>query len=283
MGPFRAFAPSYADAPWQGSDKCHDLFELPVFYGVGGVAGEGGTMAAMERLEDKAIVLLCCLPAFALAGAGTAAGAVVLCLAVSLAAAYEVVDARGRLLFPFALCTAAAMVPACLAFVPLAVYDLSRDPHRWALAVAGVPFIVAAMRADAGLTALVCAACSCLVAFLLARRTAFFLARERQTMRLRDALAERTFALQEKCDGLAAVVASPPIDAASAERPVSFAALTDREYEIVQLIADGLDNKQIAAAAYMGEGTVRNHISAILSKLDLKSRTQIAIAYLHCR
>ena len=65
-----------------------------------------------------------------------------------------------------------------------------------------------------------------------------------------------------------------------ATRPAPFAALTDREYEVVQLIAEGLDNKQIAAAACMGEGTVRNHISSILSKLDLKNRTQIAIAYI---
>lgn len=63
-------------------------------------------------------------------------------------------------------------------------------------------------------------------------------------------------------------------------RPHAFAQLTDREYEVVKLIAQGLDNKEIAATAYMGEGTVRNHISTILTKLELKNRTQIAIAYL---
>lgn len=63
-------------------------------------------------------------------------------------------------------------------------------------------------------------------------------------------------------------------------RPHAFAKLTDREYEVVKLIAQGLDNKEIAATAYMGEGTVRNHISTILTKLELKNRTQIAIAYL---
>ena len=240
-------------------------------------------MADMERLEDKAIVLLCCLPAFALTGAGTAAGAVALCVAAALAAAFEVVGARERLLLPLTLCTVAAVLPGCLAFTPLAVYDLSRDPHRWALAAAGAPFIASALRTDVGLLVLAGVACSCLVAFLLARRTAFFLVRERQAARLRDAFAERTFALEEERDGLAAAAASSSTTAASTERPAPFVGLTDREYEIVQLIADGLDNKQIAAAAYMGEGTVRNHISAILSKLDLKNRTQIAIAYLRCR
>lgn len=61
--------------------------------------------------------------------------------------------------------------------------------------------------------------------------------------------------------------------------PPSFSQLTDREREVARLIAEGLDNKEIAAAAYMGEGTVRNHISSILSKLHLKNRTQIAIAW----
>ncbi len=63
-------------------------------------------------------------------------------------------------------------------------------------------------------------------------------------------------------------------------RPAAFSCLTEREYEVVRLIAQGLDNRQIATEAYMGEGTVRNHISTILTKLGLRNRTQIAIAYL---
>lgn len=63
-------------------------------------------------------------------------------------------------------------------------------------------------------------------------------------------------------------------------RPAAFNCLTDREFEVAELIARGLDNKEIAATAYMGEGTVRNHISSILAKLGLRNRTQIAIAYL---
>lgn len=76
---------------------------------------------------------------------------------------------------------------------------------------------------------------------------------------------------------------SPARDADAAwEYPgnlAEFSALTERECEVVHLIAQGLDNKEIAAAAYMSEGTVRNHISAVLSKLELRNRTQIAIAY----
>ena len=58
-----------------------------------------------------------------------------------------------------------------------------------------------------------------------------------------------------------------------------FPQLTDREREVVALIAEGLDNREVAAAAYMGEGTVRNHISSILAKLGLRNRTQVAVAY----
>ena len=69
---------------------------------------------------------------------------------------------------------------------------------------------------------------------------------------------------------------------ATAERPdlaTVFPQLTDREREVVALIAEGLDNREVAAAAYMGEGTVRNHISSILAKLHLRNRTQIAVVY----
>ena len=55
--------------------------------------------------------------------------------------------------------------------------------------------------------------------------------------------------------------------------------LSERENEVITLIARGLDNKQIAATLFIGEGTVRNHISVILTKTKLKNRTQLAIRY----
>jgi len=59
----------------------------------------------------------------------------------------------------------------------------------------------------------------------------------------------------------------------------SLGKLSEREYEIVELVAKGLDNKEIAGILFISEGTVRNHISAILTKLDLKNRTQLAIRF----
>jgi DNA-binding NarL/FixJ family response regulator len=55
--------------------------------------------------------------------------------------------------------------------------------------------------------------------------------------------------------------------------------LTDKEGAIVELVAEGLSNREIAAKLYLGEGTVRNAISVILEKLGLKGRTQMAIFY----
>jgi DNA-binding NarL/FixJ family response regulator len=49
------------------------------------------------------------------------------------------------------------------------------------------------------------------------------------------------------------------------------------ELRIIRLIGTGLANKEIAAELAFSEGTVRNYISGILQKLDLRDRTQIAI------
>lgn len=56
--------------------------------------------------------------------------------------------------------------------------------------------------------------------------------------------------------------------------------LTKREIEVVELIAQGLTNGEIASNLFISEGTVKNTVSNILSKLELKHRTQIAIFYL---
>jgi DNA-binding NarL/FixJ family response regulator len=58
-----------------------------------------------------------------------------------------------------------------------------------------------------------------------------------------------------------------------------FAELTPRENEIVALIAEGLSNAQIAEKLFLADGTVRNHVSAILEKTGLEHRTQIAVQF----
>ncbi len=53
--------------------------------------------------------------------------------------------------------------------------------------------------------------------------------------------------------------------------------LTEREIDICRLIAEGKNNLEIAGALYLSEGTVKNHITKILIKLDLRDRTQLAV------
>ncbi len=60
---------------------------------------------------------------------------------------------------------------------------------------------------------------------------------------------------------------------------VSTEALTGREIEVLALVAEGVNNRDIATKLFIGEGTVKSHIKNILGKLDATSRTEpVAIA-----
>lgn len=58
-----------------------------------------------------------------------------------------------------------------------------------------------------------------------------------------------------------------------------FASLKETEMDIVRLVAEGKNNKEIAQTLHFSEGTIRNYLSRILEELDLRDRTQLAIAY----
>lgn len=59
--------------------------------------------------------------------------------------------------------------------------------------------------------------------------------------------------------------------------------ISEREFSIVKLVAEGLSNREIAETLYLSEGTIRNYLSTILEKLDLRDRTQLAVFYYqHC-
>lgn len=59
--------------------------------------------------------------------------------------------------------------------------------------------------------------------------------------------------------------------------PPGFAELTPREREVLRLIAQGASNREIAKALYISEGTVKNHVTNLLGRLELRDRTQAAI------
>jgi DNA-binding NarL/FixJ family response regulator len=59
--------------------------------------------------------------------------------------------------------------------------------------------------------------------------------------------------------------------------PASLAELTPREKDVLRLIASGANNREIAQQLYISEGTVKNHVTNILNRLNLRDRTQAAI------
>lgn len=71
-----------------------------------------------------------------------------------------------------------------------------------------------------------------------------------------------------------APAARPP---ASAPRDALEEPLTDKEERVLQLIAEGLSNKQIGATVFLAEGTVKNYVSRIMDKLHARSRTELAV------
>lgn len=55
--------------------------------------------------------------------------------------------------------------------------------------------------------------------------------------------------------------------------------ISQKELDIIQLVAQGYNNKEIASELFLSEGTVRNYLSGILDKLNLRDRTQLAVFY----
>jgi DNA-binding NarL/FixJ family response regulator len=77
--------------------------------------------------------------------------------------------------------------------------------------------------------------------------------------------------------GMMAKVMAGRVQEAPASLPLELQELTPRELEVLKLIAAGANNKEIAQQLYISEGTVKNHVTNLLSRLNLRDRTQAAI------
>ena len=77
--------------------------------------------------------------------------------------------------------------------------------------------------------------------------------------------------------GMIDKVMSGQIDKSAATLPSGLTELTPRELEILKLIAGGSNNREIAGQLYISEGTVKNHVTNILTRLNVRDRTQAAI------
>ena len=236
-------------------------------------------------------------------------------IAVLCSALTEAASMPAGVLALSAYCAVACFVPAALAFAPLALYDCARCIHRadvlrFSGALALIAIVACLMRATVPPLSTASLLCSAAAACVLSVRTSTTLARQRIAWSTRDALAsqalslrKRNRSLRDSLDKMSAMTAQndeeTAIDSSTERtlddsvsdecannaalreqlRPAPFTCLTEREYEVARLVAEGLDNREIAATAYLSEGTVRNNISSILSKMELKNRTQIAVAY----
>ena len=93
------------------------------------------------------------------------------------------------------------------------------------------------------------------------------------------AVTLRAMTLGEAIDTLKRMMPSAPL----ALKAVRFADgkalsnLSERELEVVRLVAEGLSNKEISSRLKLSDKTVKNHISHILAKMNLTARTQVAV------
>jgi DNA-binding NarL/FixJ family response regulator len=71
----------------------------------------------------------------------------------------------------------------------------------------------------------------------------------------------------------------PSMMESSNKKDLSVFGIEQKEQQIISFVADGLSNKEIAGLMFLSEGTVRNYISTILDKLNLRDRTQLAVFY----
>lgn len=250
-----------------------------------------GIIFTMEDYFDEiCLLVLCCLslvtqPANPFAIAGLLGAIFLVCLSSSTKPA-------PRLIAQGAYLVAACVSTTFLSFLPVATYVLMHE-HPWIVRLSWlIPSALAVLTRPVDVVGLITVGTLSAVASAMAIRDVRFLAERTDIIDTCDELRERNRALHTTAS-LSAVDANATAALNTAEglstpatlsdevtsNTAAFDDLTKREAAIVQLVAEGLDNREIANQLFLSEGTVRNHISTILSKKELHNRTQIAIMY----
>lgn len=246
----------------------------------------------MDWLVDEIILLAFCLPLVTAQPFGACSVVSVLAVVVVACIAQLVPSKMARISVLSAYLVAALFLAPFTSMLPVVAYQCVRQPYpafrvAWLISIVGSGIMVGAFPAFPAFLL-------CLLATVLAVRAARNAAEKRVLRLARDGVQEKLLdarLIREAFSPDATEVANagevPHQENTTlfVDRPCEAGAglldgLTDREQAIAGLIARGLDNKEIAAELYLGEGTVRNHISAILQKCHLKNRTQVAIMYL---
>lgn len=224
----------------------------------------------MEEYFDEIILIVACA-AMSLCFADANHVVIGILLSVSLVCICDMMGSSWRVVAQLAFLICAFAFPAVLPFLPVCAYAMLHE-RMWLLRIVWVAPLAGALSfggcaaVEGAVIAIACAA-----AVLMGVKDARMRA-EHMGMRFAfDDLRERNLELLSERESDVAV------DVDRATGP--FGNLTEREYAIAKLVAEGMDNRDIAASLFLSEGTVRNHISSILGKLELSNRTQIAIMY----
>ena len=236
----------------------------------------GGYNRGMEEYFDEIILLVACA-AVSLCFADANHVVIGILLSVSLVCICDMVGLRWRIIAQLAFLICAFAFPAVLPFLPVCAYVMLHE-RMWLLRVVWVvPLVVALSFGGCAAVEGAVIAIACAAAVLMGVKDARMRA-ERMGMRFAfdDLLSERE--LDTRTQGVQGASGMQAQDA-QARTAGPFCNLTEREYAVAKLVAEGMDNRDIAASLFLSEGTVRNHISSILGKLELSNRTQIAIMY----
>lgn len=232
----------------------------------------------MSRLVDSVAVWVVCVAFMAMRGAGPFSIVGILVALIVICACQVTHRANVRTVILACFVAACALWHPLFSFLPVAacLCMFERSPYVRALWLIG--WLVGCAQHAFFYAVIVLVLCA--VGGVLAWRTSLDSAAWQGMRASRDVareqmigLAERNRAIQHELEGRALPHEAPHKEAAADP----LVGLTERERQIATLVAEGLDNRAIADQLFLSEGTVRNNISSILQKKQLKNRTQLAV------